>query len=653
MNEPRRPDPLRREPPTIDLPATAVSAKTEAAPSASDAASKGAVPSMAPSPGGVDSSLAAKPASETTAAAMSAPKPDPHIAEPSVAEAGISKAMPADAPKTETKTVEPEKPVTAGVGTGPNVLRAEASKAEAPKTPAPLVGVSPSGAVKPADAAPSKSPGLAGEPAVGAKEAKGLSPATSASASATGSAAAAAMGSAAIAAKSDFAKSDSAKSDSAASAVTSTGPKTASPTGPKANPTAEAKEILPVGATPITSRRSAAAPTEAARSTSGGFGKLLGAALLGGIVAAALGFAAFMVYPDGRPDPTLATRLDALERRVATAPTTTSPTTPSLEPRIAALEASVRQATEDARAARAAVEAASKQASEALARPAGGPQGDPAIRETVTALGTRIEDATKRTSENSAALAALGTQVAGLDTRIGAGAAALQASQSALQGLRTDVGSLRTSAGAMDTRAADTEKRLATVATDLGRLSGDLAKLSPAAVQAGLRVVVAGRLDDSLRAGAPLGPILSALDRLGVDQAALAPLKPFAEAAAPSAGALAAEFKPLAARMTVESRPSAETWTDRLLRLFGKVVTVRAVGDGSGTDLPGLVARIETALARGVLADAAMLWDQLPETAKRLSADWAGRLKARAAAEAAARRIVGTSIAALDTATVR
>jgi len=77
-------------------------------------------------------------------------------------------------------------------------------------------------------------------------------------------------------------------------------------------------------------------------------------------------------------------------------------------------------------------------------------------------------------------------------------------------------------------------------------------------------------------------------------------------------------------------------------------VTVRAVGDGSGRDVPGLVQRIETALARGALPEAAAAWDSLPEAPKALSADWGTRLKSRIAADNAAQALGADSLAALD-----
>jgi hypothetical protein len=159
---------------------------------------------------------------------------------------------------------------------------------------------------------------------------------------------------------------------------------------------------------------------------------------------------------------------------------------------------------------------------------------------------------------------------------------------------------------------------------------------------------VAGQIGQNLRAGLPLGAGLSALERLGAPGPALDPLRPYAAQPAPSATTLAAEFKPLAEKMTAEPQGPAGSIADRLLRVADKIVTVRAVGDGSGRDIPGLVGRIESALGRGALPEAAAAWDSLSEEPKRLSAEWGARLKGRIAADAAAQKLGADSLAALD-----
>jgi hypothetical protein len=77
-------------------------------------------------------------------------------------------------------------------------------------------------------------------------------------------------------------------------------------------------------------------------------------------------------------------------------------------------------------------------------------------------------------------------------------------------------------------------------------------------------------------------------------------------------------------------------------------VTVRALDEPGGAGVQGLVARIDTALARGDFADAAAAWDALPEPARRLSEDWGRQLKQRAAAATASRAIAADAVAALN-----
>jgi hypothetical protein len=100
-----------------------------------------------------------------------------------------------------------------------------------------------------------------------------------------------------------------------------------------------------------------------------------------------------------------------------------------------------------------------------------------------------------------------------------------------------------------------------------------------------------------------------------------------------------------------DSRQGAEDWTDRLLRMAEQVVTVRSVNDPGGTGVPATVARIEDALERGAIGDAAAAWDSLPEPARQASAEWGRLVKQRAAAEAASRNVAAEAVAALNQAT--
>ena len=436
----------------------------------------------------------------------------------------------------------------------------------------------------------------------------------------------------------------------------------------------EAPDTAAASSAPEPARAEPARP-EPSRTARRGFGSLLAASLIGGVVGAGIVIGTEQ-YLDQTPDTTDG-RLAALEGR----PSAPQADTGALERRIAALETGTRGLAESVAAARTASETASRQPA---ASPAAPPIDEVARRglEQVTArLGT-LDSGVKTVTDRVG-----GAATAQAVTEIGTRVSALQETNRGLQeglkaaqeGLRTSQEGLRASqegarqagvnAGAitdlrtrLDALATQTQDQAKTGSaafqalqaksqdqdTRLGALSQETAKLPPALMQAGLRAIVAGQIADSLRGGAAIGAPLGALEKLGVPPASLDALKPYAAAPPPSAPTLAAEFRPLAEKITAEPRVAADSFGDKLLRIAEKVVTVRAVGDGSGSDQPALVARIEAALNRGALADAATTWDALPETAKGLSSAWAGRLKARVAADAALRQISADSLSALN-----
>ncbi|HEY8581085.1 MAG TPA: hypothetical protein VIL72_14450, partial [Beijerinckiaceae bacterium] len=93
--------------------------------------------------------------------------------------------------------------------------------------------------------------------------------------------------------------------------------------------------------------------------------------------------------------------------------------------------------------------------------------------------------------------------------------------------------------------------------------------------------------------------------------------------------------------------PAGASFLDRLRSSAAGLVQVRPVGEPSGETPADLVARIEAAVRRGAFADALRLWERLPETARADSAAWADRLRARLAAEDAARAIQSDAVARL------
>ncbi len=146
----------------------------------------------------------------------------------------------------------------------------------------------------------------------------------------------------------------------------------------------------------------------------------------------------------------------------------------------------------------------------------------------------------------------------------------------------------------------------------------------------------------------PFADVLGSLRGFSPAPERVQALEPLAASGAPTVAALRQEFGSVAERIERASRGEAEGVVDRLLRMTDKVVSVRAVGDPNSNAVPDLVARIEGALERGSLREAASAWDALPEASRRVAAGWGQRLKARVAADEAARGIAADAITGLN-----
>ena len=417
------------------------------------------------------------------------------------------------------------------------------------------------------------------------------------------------------------------------------------------SPSAEAAAAMPAGAAPdrLDEEVSGAATrtAEPTRRRGAGFGALLAASLLGGVAGAALTFAAERFWLK-RPDPSAA-RIAQLEQRLASAPA--SPDAGAIERRLAALEAQQREQAQRLQAAQSATQQAAQRAEDALSRPAaaasagGSPALDPAAFEPInsridafeTALRARVQEVAQQAEQRGDELRAR---------------FANQAKQ--IEAFAGQIRALSQGLDAAGSQTAEQGQRVAAIDRQLGQLSQKVDALTKQFSErgpettAGLRVVAADRVLDALRDGAPFPQALAALKRLNVDPQRLAALEPFAGSGAPTAAALAQEFKPLGERMVAEARGPATSWSDRFARMAEGIVSIKPVGEAGATSIPALVARIENALARGAVADAASAFDDLPDEAWRATEDFGRKLKARAAAEEAARTISNQALAALD-----
>jgi hypothetical protein len=352
-----------------------------------------------------------------------------------------------------------------------------------------------------------------------------------------------------------------------------------------------------------------------------GFAPLLAAGIIGGL----LGAGATMFAENWwRPrESGVDQRLAAIEQRVA-APQT--PVLGQIESRMARLEADTKALGERLNATQALAERSVKDTQEALnrPRPEAGPGPEAAANASVLAdLATRVGAIEKQTQERAQAST-------GVQDRIATFQEQAQATANAAQ--------------VLERRIADQDQRLAALAKQFS-------ERGPDAMASSLRVTLADRLGDALQDGAPLGQILGVLRRLDVKPDTLKALEPYAQSGPPSTTALAQEFKPLGPRMIAATRTPSGDWGERVWHMLDKVVTVRAVGDAKSSDVTSLVARIDDALARDAVTEAAAAWDALPDSARRIAPDWGAKLKQRAAADAAAQKIYAEALSALEAST--
>ncbi|MBZ6075735.1 COG4223 family protein [Microvirga puerhi] len=340
-------------------------------------------------------------------------------------------------------------------------------------------------------------------------------------------------------------------------------------------------------------------------------GALLGAGLIGGIIGGGLvyGLGVWQKAPAPKDDP----RVSQLEQRVVSLGQPAN--TQALENRLKTLEDARAALDRRLQAAEGTARQAEARAGEALSRPAN----------------------TAPAPQDEAALKGLADRLAELEREVQAQAQATQQAGSSAQALQQSVQSL-------EGRVTDDSQRLAALAQHVGE-GPDPATL------AALRLSLTARLNEALRRGVPYADTLSALEKVTKDPGRLAPLAPFAQQGAPTAADLSRTFAPLRTTILRDDRAaSGGSWSDRFWRMTEKVVTVRPVNDAAAAGVPGLVARIDNALARGDMAQAAGAWRSLPEPSRRLSEDWGHQVKARADAEAAAQAASDEALSALPTA---
>jgi hypothetical protein len=160
--------------------------------------------------------------------------------------------------------------------------------------------------------------------------------------------------------------------------------------------------------------------------------------------------------------------------------------------------------------------------------------------------------------------------------------------------------------------------------------------------------VAAIALEQRLLAGQPYPVEFSALEKLGATADALAALKPFAAAGAPTTAALASGFAKLAPALAAPAKTAAHgDYADTLWDEMKGLVKVHPVGEVKGDDPAAVTSQISAALARGDLAAARAAFARLPEADRASASAWAKDADAVAAARTAALSLIETSLSHL------
>lgn len=354
-------------------------------------------------------------------------------------------------------------------------------------------------------------------------------------------------------------------------------------------------------------------------------GALIGSGLLGGLLGAGLVYGLGTWQPRSNQDDQ---RLAQLEQRV----TALGQSRPGPQPEAQNVDLSpIESRLQELEAARGSLDQRLQEIQEAANRAA-----------------ARAEEAFNRPLPEPAAAPPQDT--AALDDLSGRIAAAEEAVRSLEGEVRTGAQSAADASGAVQDlgrRLGEQDQRLEALSRQVADNSRNVEETG----QTGIRIVLVESLDDALRSGAPYADVLDGLRKTGADAGRLKALEPFAEKGAPTASAMLGSFEPLEAQILREERVASGEWSDRVLRMLDKVVTVRPVNEPGATGVSATVARIRQALSTGDMEGAASAWASLPEPARRISEEWGRQATALAEAQRASRELTAEALAALNRST--
>jgi hypothetical protein len=256
-----------------------------------------------------------------------------------------------------------------------------------------------------------------------------------------------------------------------------------------------------------------------------------------------------------------------------------------------------------------------------------------ALGDSVAALTRRVDDLA------AAAQTALAQAKSAVDAADAAKNAAPSAAQSAVQ--RSDIEAV--------------EGRVAALQSAMKSLDADLAQRASSS-NADDRVMRLAIAAEALRAaverGAPFASELAAVEALGADPTAIAPLEPFATQGLVSTAELGRDLTALTPALSRATEPASSntSFLTTLESRAQKLVRITPVGTAAppaGDAAAAVIGRLNVDAARGDIDAALAEIAKLPDEARALAKAWADKAAARQAALAQSRRMAAEALTAL------
>lgn len=261
-------------------------------------------------------------------------------------------------------------------------------------------------------------------------------------------------------------------------------------------------------------------------------------------------------------------------------------------------------------------------------------------------LGTRLGAVEAQTKSLGNSLAALSQKLDDVAATSQSAAKSADAAQAAADAAKQadQAGVARSDLDALANRVGALESTVQT-------LGKNAAQPAPAADDRAARLTIAAQaLRAAVERGVPFQAELAAVQSLGADDNAIAPLQPFAASGVPSAAALAHDLAALvpALRAATEPTPVNGGFVEKLEANAQKLVRITPVDAPVGTDPSTVATRIAIDASRADIAAALKDIAALPDQGQAITAAWVKDAQARDAAVAASRQIAAAALAALN-----